>query len=471
MDVLWDIPVKLPQVICCKLTQTLVSSLANGSLCLPFPISMSLGQTKNWIALEDSLQRCNEPDEIKSHIASSALRTPNYFFDDKNVFAIYVSYYVKVKLTLSGMGGELSLKLPFTLAHFDEQPAAPDTTASTTATRADGLAQQESVATDDGTNEGACDTADKSIKSSSAETEDTRAIIVAEVENHNSGGSFNKYLKNPSRCSSSSSSGKAVAAQTITTTTKTGGGDNKGQVTRDGSNQSADSVASAVNEEEIGQEEEDVIAPPMSTLKQRRFSQARQERIRPEDDSLDRIETLSDEEADGEGAFEGHEIKLALEPDNHVSGQLMATEGATVVAVDTEDSGIGFRTNLMGKLGQKLTSSSGSLEETELLDEVFCGSLAIGQQPQEQQKSNEQQSPSKTRPQDEIEMPQSAAKTTSSLSAVFKGSEVKAGAEYPILNAQLDQMQLFDSSEFEKRHANNSPSTESTLVQIHAPQL
>ncbi|GBP10015.1 hypothetical protein EVAR_72393_1 [Eumeta japonica] len=28
-------------------------------------------------------------------------------------FSPYVSYYVKVKLTLSSMGGELSLKLPF----------------------------------------------------------------------------------------------------------------------------------------------------------------------------------------------------------------------------------------------------------------------------------------------------------------------------------------------------------------------
>lgn len=33
------------------------------------------------------------------------------------MFAIYVSYYVKVKLLVSVMGGELSLKLPFTLMH------------------------------------------------------------------------------------------------------------------------------------------------------------------------------------------------------------------------------------------------------------------------------------------------------------------------------------------------------------------
>lgn len=36
------------------------------------------------------------------------------------MFAIYVSYYVKVKLTLSGMGGEVSLKLPFILGHVDD---------------------------------------------------------------------------------------------------------------------------------------------------------------------------------------------------------------------------------------------------------------------------------------------------------------------------------------------------------------
>lgn len=39
--------------------------------------------------------------------------------DEKNVFAIYVSYYVKVKLSLSAMGGEVSLKLPFILGNFD----------------------------------------------------------------------------------------------------------------------------------------------------------------------------------------------------------------------------------------------------------------------------------------------------------------------------------------------------------------
>ncbi|XP_065365633.1 uncharacterized protein LOC135958669 [Calliphora vicina] len=111
------------------------------------------GATKNWIALEDTLQRSTEPDEITADIAASALRTPHFLMqanhspnkcsspgvlipptaltaavthaptnsDERNVFAIYVSYYVKVKLTLSGMGGELSLKLPFLLVHIDEE--------------------------------------------------------------------------------------------------------------------------------------------------------------------------------------------------------------------------------------------------------------------------------------------------------------------------------------------------------------
>lgn len=39
--------------------------------------------------------------------------------EDKNVFAIYVSYYIKVKLTLSSMGGEVTLKLPFILGNIE----------------------------------------------------------------------------------------------------------------------------------------------------------------------------------------------------------------------------------------------------------------------------------------------------------------------------------------------------------------
>ncbi|XP_057659069.1 arrestin homolog isoform X2 [Diorhabda carinulata] len=65
--------------------------------------------TKNWIALEESYNKCG------TSLASTVTSTNNP--DDRNVFAIYVSYYVKVKLLVNRMGGDLSLKLPFTLMH------------------------------------------------------------------------------------------------------------------------------------------------------------------------------------------------------------------------------------------------------------------------------------------------------------------------------------------------------------------
>lgn len=68
------------------------------------------GHTKNWIALEDSYSKHG------TSLASTVVPRANAP-DDRNVFAIYVSYYVKIKLLVSVMGGELSLKLPFTLVH------------------------------------------------------------------------------------------------------------------------------------------------------------------------------------------------------------------------------------------------------------------------------------------------------------------------------------------------------------------
>lgn len=68
------------------------------------------GATKNWIALEDSYSKSG------ASLASTVLCNSDSP-EDRNVFAIYVSYYVKVKLTLSTMGGEVSAKLPFTLTH------------------------------------------------------------------------------------------------------------------------------------------------------------------------------------------------------------------------------------------------------------------------------------------------------------------------------------------------------------------
>ncbi|XP_076276807.1 phosrestin-2 isoform X2 [Lasioglossum baleicum] len=73
------------------------------------------GSTKNWIALEDSYTK------VGATLASTVV-CPGNLPDDRNVFAIYVSYYVKVKLLMSAMGGEVSLKLPFTLMHTNTDP-------------------------------------------------------------------------------------------------------------------------------------------------------------------------------------------------------------------------------------------------------------------------------------------------------------------------------------------------------------
>ncbi|XP_026672431.1 phosrestin-2-like isoform X2 [Ceratina calcarata] len=68
------------------------------------------GSTKNWIALEDSYSK-------EGAALASTITCPGNGPEDRNVFAIYVSYYVKIKLLLSAMGGEVSLKLPFTLMY------------------------------------------------------------------------------------------------------------------------------------------------------------------------------------------------------------------------------------------------------------------------------------------------------------------------------------------------------------------
>lgn len=105
---------------------------------------MRAGSTKNWIAVEGALFSTSNYDTslaaLNSKLASSAPRgsaftcfqptlqpTPSSSamtgapaqIDEKNVFAIYVSYYVKVKLSLSGMGGEVTLKLPFILGNIE----------------------------------------------------------------------------------------------------------------------------------------------------------------------------------------------------------------------------------------------------------------------------------------------------------------------------------------------------------------
>ncbi|XP_052125594.1 arrestin homolog [Frankliniella occidentalis] len=81
-----------------------------GAINRAYALSPEKGTTKNWIALEDSFARGGAP---LASTVTCASNSP----DDRNVFAIYVSYYVKVKLLVGAMGGELSVKLPFTLMH------------------------------------------------------------------------------------------------------------------------------------------------------------------------------------------------------------------------------------------------------------------------------------------------------------------------------------------------------------------
>lgn len=80
------------------------------SLSRTYTLHPAKGATKNWIALEDSFSRAGAT--LASTITSTS-SSP----EDRNVFAIYVSYYVKVKLLVGAIGGELALKLPFTLMH------------------------------------------------------------------------------------------------------------------------------------------------------------------------------------------------------------------------------------------------------------------------------------------------------------------------------------------------------------------
>ncbi|XP_059621018.1 arrestin homolog isoform X2 [Phlebotomus argentipes] len=80
--------------------------------------------TKNWIAVEGALFNTSNDTNVWSESAKIAPSSPMELrpHEDRNVFAIYVSYYVKVKLTLSGMGGEVCLKLPFVLGYVDTEP-------------------------------------------------------------------------------------------------------------------------------------------------------------------------------------------------------------------------------------------------------------------------------------------------------------------------------------------------------------
>ncbi|KAG5342558.1 ARRH protein, partial [Acromyrmex charruanus] len=81
-----------------------------GNLRKLYTLRLVKGTTKNWIALEDSYAKTGAS-------LASTVTNPRNGPDDRNVYTIYVSYYVKIKLFISAMGGEVSLKLPFTLMH------------------------------------------------------------------------------------------------------------------------------------------------------------------------------------------------------------------------------------------------------------------------------------------------------------------------------------------------------------------
>lgn len=87
------------------------------SLTRSYTLQPAKGATKNWIALEDSFSKTDA-------VLASTVTCPTKNPEDRNVFAIYVSYYVKVKIVISPMGGELSVKLPFTLIHAANDPEA-----------------------------------------------------------------------------------------------------------------------------------------------------------------------------------------------------------------------------------------------------------------------------------------------------------------------------------------------------------
>ncbi|XP_064090669.1 arrestin homolog isoform X3 [Macrobrachium nipponense] len=80
---------------------------SGASLSRQFKLSPARGTIKNWIALEEFYDR-------DSALASSVVKPDT---QEKNVFAIYVSYYVKVKLFTSAIGGEVSVKVPFKIMH------------------------------------------------------------------------------------------------------------------------------------------------------------------------------------------------------------------------------------------------------------------------------------------------------------------------------------------------------------------
>lgn len=103
--------------------------------------------TKNWIAVEGALfnstsaaaETAHSWNEYTRLAPSNSPELKNN--EDRNVFAIYVSYYVKIKLTLSGMGGEVSLKLPFLLGHVDVDGSDSEECGSSSASGSAGVSK------------------------------------------------------------------------------------------------------------------------------------------------------------------------------------------------------------------------------------------------------------------------------------------------------------------------------------------
>ncbi|XP_066595151.1 arrestin homolog isoform X2 [Prorops nasuta] len=104
---------KFKNVVAALSSQDGCPIVPGGSLKQTYSIKPVKSCTKNWVALEDSYTKAEA-------FLSSTIKCPGNSPEDRNVFAIYVSYYVQVKLIITAMGfpnGVVSLKLPFTLMH------------------------------------------------------------------------------------------------------------------------------------------------------------------------------------------------------------------------------------------------------------------------------------------------------------------------------------------------------------------
>ncbi|XP_055602097.1 uncharacterized protein LOC129750921 isoform X2 [Uranotaenia lowii] len=155
------------------------------------------GTTKNWIAVEGALFSSNYSDPTSAYNSKLATSAPRGLTpvpmtsDEKNVFAIYVSYYVKVKLILSSMGGEVSLKLPFVLGNVELNEPSGNTSTLSGLKKLREIHRKASSATNSGS--GSIDlgprsplTKEMSTRESDDDPDDSERIDrVSERNNHN----------------------------------------------------------------------------------------------------------------------------------------------------------------------------------------------------------------------------------------------------------------------------------------------